>query len=246
MKNNYTIWIGLPAFNEEKAIENVLISIIKLKLKNIKIILFNDGSTDKTLHNSKQFKNNLNLNIIDKKKNQGLGIAVYSIIKFFKKQSGSNDKLVLMDCDNTHNPNQILQMIRKGNKKKNFVIIASRFQEESKVINVPFIRNLLSYTAFVIFNIFFKTNGVKDFTCGYRLYDKLAINNFFSIIGSKYKATSGFEMQLEIILQLRKTNTYFSEIPIFLDYKKKPTESKMKIIKTILNYLKLIFFKIYK
>ena len=64
MKNNYTIWIGLPAFNEEKAIENVLISIIKLKLKNIKIILFNDGSTDKTLHNSKQFKNNLNLNLI--------------------------------------------------------------------------------------------------------------------------------------------------------------------------------------
>ena len=29
MKKKYTIWIGLPAFNEEKAIEDVLISIEK-------------------------------------------------------------------------------------------------------------------------------------------------------------------------------------------------------------------------
>ena len=92
----------------------------------------------------------------------------------------------------------------------------------------------------------FKTKGVKDFTSGYRLYDKAVINNFFDIVGLKYKPASGFEMQLEIILQLRKINTYFSEIPIFLDYKKKFTKSKMKIIKTIFNYLKLIFFKIYK
>ena len=246
MKNNYRTWIGLPAFNEEKAIKNVLISITKLKLNNIRVILFNDGSSDKTIDNCKQFEKRLRLNIIDNKQNQGLGVAVYSIMKFFKKKSNNNDKLVLMDCDNTHNPNQILQMIQKGNKKKNIVIIASRFQKRSKVINVPFIRNLLSYTAFFIFNILFKTKGVKDFTSGYRLYDKAVINNFFSIVGLKYKPASGFEMQLEIILQLRKINTYFSEIPIFLDYKKKFTKSKMKIIKTIFNYLKLIFFKIYK
>ena len=155
MKNNYTTWIGLPAFNEEKAIKNVLISITKLKLNNIRVILFNDGSSDKTIDNCKQFEKRLRLNIIDNKQNQGLGVAVYSIMKFFKKKSNNNDKLVLMDCDNTHNPNQILQMIQKGNKKKNIVIIASRFQKRSKVINVPFIRNLLSYTAFFIFNILF-------------------------------------------------------------------------------------------
>ena len=50
-------------------------------------------------------------------------------------------------------------------------------------------------------------------------------------------------MQLELILKLRKTNVQFSEVPFILDYKKKPTKSKMKIFKTILNYLKLIFLK---
>ena len=86
MKNNYTTWIGLPAFNEEKAIKNVLISITKLKLNNIRVILFNDGSSDKTIDNCKQFEKRLRLNIIDNKQNQGLGVAVYSIMKFFKKK----------------------------------------------------------------------------------------------------------------------------------------------------------------
>ena len=247
MLSNYTIWIGLPTFNEENAIKKVLKSIVNLKKKNkkriIKIIIFNDGSKDKTIKYAKNFQNNLNLNIIDNKKNQGLGIAIYSLILYFKKKSKKNDKLVLMDCDNTHNPNQILEMVKKGQKKKNFVVIASRYQKDSKVKNVPFIRNILSDTAFFVFNIFFKTKGIKDFTSGYRLYDKSAINNFFYIIGKKYIPSSGFEMQLEIILKLRKTNVQFYEIPINLNYQKKPTKSKMKIIKTILSYLKLILIK---
>ena len=106
--------------------------------------------------------------------------------------------------------------------------------------HVIFLRVILSYLAFIVFNTIFKTKNVRDFTCGYRMYDKDAIKNFFNIIGSKYKPTSGFEMQVEIILKLRDITTSFFEIPIYLDYKKKPSESKMKVIKTIFNYLKLI------
>ena len=247
MLNNCTIWIGLPAFNEEKAIKKVLKSIINLKKKinKIRVIIVNDGSKDKTLLNAKKFQKKLNIKIINNKKNKGLGNALYTLILFFKKKSIGNDKLVLMDCDNTHNPNQIITMLRKVEKKDNFVVIASRFQKGSLVKNVPFLRNLLSLTAFIIFNIFFMTKGIRDFTSGYRLYDKKTIENFFSIIGNKYLPAAGFEMQLEILLKLRKTNINFFEIPIILDYKKKPTASKMNVIKTIFNYLKLIILRIF-
>ena len=58
MLNNCTIWIGLPAFNEEKAIKKVLKSIISLKKKinKIRVIIVNDGSKDKTLLNAKKFQ----------------------------------------------------------------------------------------------------------------------------------------------------------------------------------------------
>ena len=247
MLNNCTIWIGLPAFNEEKAIKKVLKSIISLKKKinKIRVIIVNDGSKDKTLLNAKKFQKKLNIKIINNKKNKGLGNALYTLIFFFKKKSIGNDKLVLMDCDNTHNPNQIITMLRKVEKKDNFVVIASRFQKGSLVKNVPFLRNLLSLTAFIIFNIFFMTKGIRDFTSGYRMYDKKTIEKFFSIIGNKYLPAAGFEMQLEILLKLKKTNVNFFEIPIILDYKKKPTVSKMNIIKTIFNYLKLLILRIF-
>ena len=247
MLNNCTIWIGLPAFNEEKAIKKVLKSIINLKKKinKIRVIIVNDGSKDKTLLNAKKFQKKLNIKIINNKKNKGLGNALYTLILFFKKKSIGDDKLVLMDCDNTHDPNQIITMLRKVEKKDNFVVIASRFQKGSLVKNVPFLRNILSLTAFIIFNIFFMTKGIRDFTSGYRLYDKKTIEKFFSIIGNKYLPAAGFEMQLEILLKLRKTNINFFEIPIILDYKKKPTASKMNVIKTIFNYLKLIILRIF-
>ena len=247
MLNNCTIWIGLPAFNEEKAIEKVFLSIINLKkkIKKIKVIVLNDGSNDKTLFNARKFQKKLNIKIINNKTNKGLGNALYSIILFFKKKSGNNDKIVLMDCDNTHNPDQIITMLKKVEKKENFVVIASRFRKGSIVKNVPFLRNMLSVTAFVIFNVFFMTKGIRDFTSGYRLYDIKAINKLFSIIGKKYIPAAGFEMQLEILLKLKKTNVNFFEIPIILDYKKKPTVSKMNIMKTIFNYLKLIIVRIF-
>ena len=247
MLNNCTIWIGLPAYNEEKAIEKVLSSVVNLKkkIKKIKIIILNDGSKDKTLINANKFKKKVPLYIVNNKRNKGLGNALYSIILFFKKKSSAKDKLVLMDCDNTHNPNQIIPMLKKVERKKSFVVIASRFQKGSVVSNVPFLRNILSLTAFIVFNIFFMTKNVRDFTSGYRLYDKQAIEKFFSIIGNKYKPAAGFEMQLEILLKLRKSNINFFEVPINLNYKKKPTASKMNIIKTILNYLRLIILRIF-
>tara|TARA_Y100000590_G_scaffold245986_1_gene276366 strand:- start:1484 stop:2227 length:744 start_codon:yes stop_codon:yes gene_type:complete len=246
MFKKYSIWIGLPAFNEEKAIKKVLESLIKLEKKiktNIRVIIYNDGSSDKTVNNAKIYRNKINLKIIDNKINKGLGEAIYSLILYFKKKSKINDKLILMDCDNTHDTNDILKMEKKANNKKNLLIIASRYQKGSKVKNVPFLRLLLSYLAFLVLNILYKTKGIKDFTSGYRFYDKFAINNFFRKIEKKYVPKQGFEMQLEIILKLRKSNVNFYEIPINLDYKKKPTDSKMKIFKTILSYLKIFFTK---
>lgn len=244
MKKKIYIWIGLPAFNEEIAIKKLLLSITKINKEiNVKVIIFNDGSKDKTVENARKFKNLLKIFVINNKKNQGLGTGIFSLISYFNKNSGTNDKLVLMDCDNTHNPNQILQMKRKINKKKNAVVIASRYQKHSQVKNVPFFRKILSDIAFIVFNIYFRTKGIKDFTCGFRMYDKESIKNFFNNLKKDYKHPKGFEIQLEILLKLRKNNVQFEEIPINLNYEKKPTESKMKIFKTIINYLKLIFVR---
>ena len=54
-----------------------------------------------------------------------------------------------MDCDNTHDPQKILEMNNKIKEKENVVVIASRYQNGSKVKNVPFKRQILSHLAFI-------------------------------------------------------------------------------------------------
>ena len=108
MLNNCTIWIGLPAFNEEKAIKKVLKSIISLKKKinKIRVIIVNDGSKDKTLLNAKKFQKKLNIKIINNKKNKGVSISRNKGIEYAKGEYlffvDSDDKLIdnslLVNC----------------------------------------------------------------------------------------------------------------------------------------------------
>jgi len=74
-----SITICVPAHNEENTIARTLESLLKLDYpKNkIKIVVVNDGSTDKTLEIAKKY----DVEIIDKQISQGKGEAVYLAIK---------------------------------------------------------------------------------------------------------------------------------------------------------------------
>lgn len=67
--------IIIPAYNIEKYIEESILSSINQTLKEIEIIIINDGSTDKTLEIIKKYKKIDNrIKLIDQK-NQGVSIA---------------------------------------------------------------------------------------------------------------------------------------------------------------------------
>ena len=66
--------IIIPAYNVSKYIEKCLNSLINQTLKNVEIIVINDGSTDNTLDIIKSFKDE-RIKIIDLKVNKGIGNA---------------------------------------------------------------------------------------------------------------------------------------------------------------------------
>ncbi len=57
MKNSDLVSIIIPAFNEEKVIERVLVSVKKQRYKNIEIIVVDDASTDRTILIARQYAN---------------------------------------------------------------------------------------------------------------------------------------------------------------------------------------------
>lgn len=77
MKKNIQVSIVIPAFNEEKYIENCLFSLLKSEQKtniSYEVILVDNNSTDKTIKLAQKFKKGMNLRIIKEKK-QGRGAA---------------------------------------------------------------------------------------------------------------------------------------------------------------------------
>lgn len=95
-QNKLTVTIGVPAYNEEKNIKNVLLSICDQKSKKIElkeIIVLSDGSTDKTVKFAKSF-NDKRIKVIEYTKRKGKPTVLNRLFKIFK-----GDVLVIIDAD---------------------------------------------------------------------------------------------------------------------------------------------------
>lgn len=97
MKNKkITVSIGIPAYNEEANIKNLLLFLFEQKQVGFKIkeiVVLSDGSNDKTISLAKSVDSNL-IKIIDRKIRRGKIICQNEILKLVR-----NDVLVLLDAD---------------------------------------------------------------------------------------------------------------------------------------------------
>ncbi len=96
MNKTFTVTVGLPAYNEEKNIQNVLGDIISQKQlgwKLAEIIVYSDASNDKTISQVKKFRYKT-LKTIDGKIRRG---KAYGLSQIFKLSKG--DAVIFFDSD---------------------------------------------------------------------------------------------------------------------------------------------------
>jgi dolichol-phosphate mannosyltransferase len=172
--------------------------------------------------------------------NQGLGATIRDGLEIAVSRASPRDVIVAMDADNSHTPGLIRGMVRliyEGND----VVIASRYRYGSYVRGVPFHRQLLSLGARLLFQVAFPIKGVRDYTCGYRAYRSEVLREAFSRFGPEFVSQTGFQCMVDILLKLRAMDVIFAEVPLILRYDLKGGASKMKVMRTILGTLKLLF-----
>lgn len=230
------IYILLPAYNEGKALEPLLKRIktgMENRSFNYQVIAYNDGSTDNTLDILKLNKHGIPLKIIGKDQNEGLGFAFFSLIREVIKLSfNEEDIAIVLDSDNTHNPEHVYQMVNKIRDGFD-VAIASRYLRDSRILGVTKLRQILSIGASWIMRILFPIKGVKDYTCGYRAYSVECLRKAFEKFGNDLIEEKGFACMAELLIKLRSMDILAVEVPLILRYDQKEGESKMEIIKTI-------------
>ena len=158
------ITIGLPTFNEEKNIGNI---VNELKKKYESIIECDDGSTDSTF----EILEDLDVEIIKHEKNMGYGAAINSIFK--KSQEIGSDILVTFDADGQHKIEDIETVIAPIIDGKSDISIGSRFLDSKN--NVPGYRKVGIKIITHVTNSSIK-NKITDSQSGFRAYNKNVLN----------------------------------------------------------------------
>ena len=189
-----SIGIVIPCYNEEKNILK-LIKQLKNKIKKDHIIVIIDDS-----------KNNLKIKIekviyINRKKKLGRGSAVLVGLKtlLYKKKI---KYFIEMDADFSHNANEINSNLKFFNKKKLDLLISSRYLKKSKILNWPITRRILSRLSNILIRFLLKI-PVNDFSNGFRIYSRRAVNKIIQKCG---KTDSNFIILSEIIMFLYYSN----------------------------------------
>lgn len=239
------IMVGLPAYNESQSIAKLMdrINLVRQDIKiDLEVFAVNDGSNDDTeqylINYSQRFPH---IKYVNHPCNQGLAQGMRTIIDYSINHQKSDDILVVLDADNTHNPNIIPAMVEKLISKKLDIVIASRFEKSGQEIGLSPYRKFLSRGASLFANIFFNVKGVKDYSCGFRAYNVDFLKKMKDYYGEKLIQAQGFECMIELIIKAGFLGAKIDEYPLILEYNLKETPSKMKVMKTIGGYFKLAF-----
>ena len=233
------IAIVIPAYNEDKNLIK-LIKEIRKKTKSI-IVIVDDSKNLKTkkIINSNKIKK---LYYFHRGKKLGRGSAVlFGFRKLLKKNKNLNC-FIEMDADMSHSPKELLRNISFFYDNSLDLLIGSRYLADSKIINWPISRKILSKLSNVLARILLRV-PINDYTNGYRFYSKRAVK---TIVSKCNKLGGGFIILSEIILVLYKKNYKISEIQtIFKNRIRGESSVNLNLVfESFLGLIKLFILKI--
>jgi glycosyltransferase involved in cell wall biosynthesis len=190
---------GIPAFNEQRFIREVILRVSKYVDE---VIVVDDGSTDETSKVAKE----AGALVIRHESRKGAGEATKSLFKA-AKQNGAHI-LVTLDGDGQHNPDEIPQILALIVNKKADLVIGSRFLNSCR--GMPKYRRFGIQVINWLYNIGAKPK-ISDTQCCFRAYGKKALNTLKIIYPSW-----GFSVQVLSDARLKGLNV--KEVPISCVY----------------------------
>ena len=193
------ITIGIPAYNEENNIADI---ITELRKTTDSIIVCDDGSSDRTGDISR----NLGAIVIRHDKNRGYGAAINTI--FQRAVEIESDILVTFDADGQHRIEDIPKLLMPIEKNKADIVIGSRFLKKQG--DIPSYRKM---GIKVITEITSASINQKltDAQSGLRAYSK-------RVLAEISPSDMGMGISTEILIKASSKGLKISEVPITILY----------------------------
>lgn len=236
------VWIMLPAFNEAANIASLInrIDVMSIGISHpVEIVVVDDGSSDETAWIVENIRTRCSIKLVQHYENQGLAGAIRTCFRYALDAGSPGDIVITMDADDTQPPATIPAMVTRVLEGLD-VVIASRYQPESRTIGVPPNRLAMTWFAKWLFKTITPISGVWDYTCGFRAYRFESLRSASEHYGDLFVSEKGFSCMVDVLLKMRPMNFVFGEVPMVLRYDQKGGVSKMNVSKTMLDTLKLL------
>jgi dolichol-phosphate mannosyltransferase len=157
----------IPTYNEIENVERMTRKVMSLE-KDFHILYVDDNSPDGTAAQIQTLQQEFPGRIFLESRTGKLGLGTAYIHGFKWSIKNEYDFIFEMDCDFSHNPDDLIRLYEACVKGAD-VSIGSRYCKGGKVSNWPLKRILMSYFASVYVRIILFIS-IKDTTAGFKCY----------------------------------------------------------------------------
>ena len=163
----------IPTYNEIENISPMIDKVFSME-EQFDLLVIDDGSPDGTAAVVKQRKAEFpnRLFLIERVGKLGLGTAYIAGFKWALEHG--YDYVFEMDCDFSHNPDDLARLYDEAAHGGKDVVVGSRYVKGVNVVNWPMSRLLMSYFASVYVRVV-TSMPVYDATAGFVCYSRKAL-----------------------------------------------------------------------
>ena len=226
----------IPTYNEIENIAKMIEKVFSLSIE-FDILIIEDSSPDGTASvvRSKMLDYSNRLFMVERKGKLGLGSAYIAGFKWALERD--YDYIFEMDCDFSHNPDDLLRL-HETLVNESDMVIGSRYIQGVNVVNWPMSRLLLSYFASMYVRIVTRM-AVRDSTAGFVGYKRKVLET----IDLDNVKMNGYGFQVEMKYTSLRLGYKVKEVSIIFTDRKEGT-SKMSggiINEAVFGVMKLPF-----
>lgn len=208
----------IPAFNESKAIREIITKVRKLGLA---VLVVDDGSTD----NTAEIAAAGGATVIKNKVNNGKGAAL--AMGFHYALDKGMEAVITMDGDGQHAPDDITIFLSAIPNSNSGIIIGNRM---SRKANMPLLRVLTNKFMSRLISSIVKQE-IPDTQCGFRLIK----SEVLKILDLK---TCKYDTESEILIKAARRGFKINSVPVSTIYRGE--KSKINPLVDSIRFFKLI------
>jgi dolichol-phosphate mannosyltransferase len=230
------------AYNEEQNLRRLLTSLadhVQTLHARHQVIVVDDGSDDRTAALAESFSGRLRLHVERHEANRGVAAGFRTGFDVVRRMAGPGDFVFTLEADNTVDLSQFHGMVEKAMQGAD-VVLGSCYAPGGRVEGVSPAREFMSRGINGVMRGFFPIPGCHTYSSFFRLYRSDVLQMAHERYGERFIESDGFTSAAEILFKVHRLGFRMAEVPTVLQFGERIGKSKMRVGRTILEYVRFL------